>query len=239
MLALLLLLPCVFAQDTGADLFEPLALAEPLPLHGEPWDLEVHSYVLPPQDVSWLESTDAFRSCVLRGTLQPDGAASFELGGCPEAMSPVALEATRRWSIQPAPDAAPEGPTRFEIRYVVRYSETLATMTTHAAIDPGEQAAFEGFAGVPGVKLVHPAGLEKLKQPKLPKASRKAGIEPPLCQVKLAVDPAGEPHDVQVVDCPEGLVEAAAKAARKARYTPRVVDGMTESETITVPVPFR
>jgi hypothetical protein len=239
MLALLLLAPFAFAQDPGADMFEPLSLVEPLPLHGSAWDLEVHSYVLPPQDVSWLESTDAFRSCVIRGSMAPGGVASFELVSCPDAMGPVALEATQRWAIQPAPDAEPEGTTVFEVHYVVRYSETLATMTTHATIDPGTAAAFDGYAGVPGVKLVHGAGLVKLKQPKLPKASKKAGITPPVCQLRVAVDPVGSAGVIDVVECPEGLGASAVKAARKARYTPRVVDGMTESETITVPVPFR
>ena len=236
----LLLAPVVMAQD-AADfaIDEPLALVEPLPLHGEPWALEVHSYVLPPQDVSWLETTDAFRSCVLKGTMSPEGSTSFELGSCPQAMGPVALAATGLWRVMPAPDAETDGSTSFEIRYVVRYSETLATMTTHASLDPGAAAAFDGYTGVPGIKLVHPAQLTKLKQPKLPKASKKAGIEPPLCQVELTVDPVGEPHDVVVVDCPEGLVEAAAKAATRARYSPRVVDGMTEVDEITIAVPFR
>ncbi len=240
LMILLLLTPFSFAQDiSGVLIDEALPLAEPLPLHGEPWDLELHSYVLPPQDVSWLESTDAFRSCVLSGTMSPEGIVSYQLGACPQAMGPVALLATQAWDVAPAPDAEVEGPTRFEIRYVVRYSETLATMTTHATIDPGEQAAFDGYSGVPGIKLVHPAQLTKLKQPKLPKASKKAGITPPLCQVDLSVDPAGEPHGIVVVDCPEGLVEAASKAASKARYSPRVVDGMTEVDEITIAVPFR
>ncbi len=236
----LLLAPALMAQEgAGLDLFEPLPLAEPLPLHGDAWELEVHSYVLPPQDVSWLESTDAFRSCVLKGAMGPDGATTWELGTCPTAMGPVALHATQTWSIQPAADAEPAGTTRFEIRYVVRYSETLATMTTHAAIDPGERAAFAGYRGVPGIKLVHPAELVKLKQPKLPKKSKKAGITPPTCTLQLSVDPAGEPFEIAVIDCPEGLVEAARKAADKARYTPMVVDGMTEVDEITIQVPFR
>lgn len=240
LLALMLLAPGLMAQEEeGLDLFEPIALVEPLPLHGDGWDLEVHSYLLPPQDVAWLESTDAFRSCDLAGTMDPSGAVAWELGTCPQAMGPAALEATRAWRILPAPDAEIEGSTRFVIRYVVRYSETLATMTTHATIDPGARAAFDGYAGVPGVKLVHPASLAKIAQPKLPKASKKAGIVPPACAVRLSVDPVGKPHDATVLDCPEGLVAAAAKAAGKARFTPRVVDGMTEVEELTITVQFR
>lgn len=240
LLTSLLFSPPALAQDAaGVSLFEPLALVEPLPLHGEPWALEVHSYALPPQDVSWLESTDAFRACVMTGTMGTEGTISFELGACPQAMGPVALAATQTWSIQPVPGVEPDGPTRFEIRYVVRYSETLATMTTHATIDPGEEAAFHGYTGVPGIKLVHPARLTKLKQPKLPKASKKAGITPPVCQVELSVDPVGKPHEIAVVDCPEGLVDAARKAVSKARFSPKVVDGMTEVDEITIAVPFR
>ncbi len=240
MFALLLIVPCLFAQEPqGMDAFEPLRLEEPLPLSGSEWALEVHSYVLPPQDVSWLESTDTFRSCILAGTLGPDGAAAYTLQDCPQAMGPVALAATEAWSIQPAPDAEPAGPSVFEIRYVVRYAETLGTMTTHATIDPGAEAAFDGYVGVPGIKLVHPARVTKLKQPKLPKASKKAGITPPICRARLSVDPAGEPHDIAVIDCPEGLVAAARKAVSKARFSPMVVDGMTETDEITIPVPFR
>jgi hypothetical protein len=238
MLPSLLLVSLAFALD-DAPAFEAVPLLEPLPLHGEPWDLEVHAYLLPPQDVSWLESTDAFRGCLLTGNMSPGGAISWELGSCPQAMGPVALEATAAWRIQPAPHSEPEGSTRFEIRYVVRYSETLATMTTHASLDPGAAAAFEGYQGVPGIKLVHPAQLARLKQPKLPKASKKAGIEPPVCQLRVDVQPSGDPGPIAVMDCPEGLVDAAVKAARKARYTPCVIDGMTEQDTITVPVPFR
>jgi hypothetical protein len=224
MLSPLLLCSLALAQDDSLA-FEAVPLVEPLPLHGEPWPLEVHSYVLPPQDVSWLESTDAFRSCVLSGSLTPGGELSLELGTCPQAMGPVALEATKRWRIEPSPDAEPEGSTRFEIRYVVRYAETLAMMTTHASIDPGEQAAFDGYAGVPGIKLVHPAQVTKLGQP--------------TCELRVEVMPSGDAGPIAVIDCPEGLSDAAIKAARKARYTPRVIDGMTEHETITVSVPFR
>jgi hypothetical protein len=238
MLLPLLLCSLSLAQE-GDQAFEAVPLQEPLPLHGEPWPLEVHSYVLPPQDVSWLESTDAFRSCVLTGHLEPGAQPRFELGACPEAMGPVALEATRRWHLEPAPEADPEGPTRFEIRYVVRYSETLAMMTTHATIDPGERAAFDGYAGVPGVKLVHPARLTRIGQPRMPRAARKAGIEPATCQLRVDVQPSGDPGPIAVIECPDGLSDAAIGAARKARYTPRVIDGMTEHETISVPVPFR
>jgi hypothetical protein len=238
MLPLLLSVALCSAQEVAPG-FEPIPLQEPLPLRGDPWDLEVLAYTLPPQDVSWLESTDAFRSCTLRGTMGPDGALSWELGDCPQAMGPAALAATQAWRLAPAPDAEPTGSTALEIRYVVRYADALATMTTHAAIDPGAAAAFDGWVGVPGIKLVHPPQISGIKRPKLPKASRKAGIEPPLCSVRVELDPTAAPLEVRVLDCPEGLVEAAAKAARKARYTPLVVDGMTEAGSLELTVAFR
>ncbi len=236
MLTLLLACPLLLAQEPDLG---PVGLPEPLPIHGEPWDLELRAYLLPPQDVSWLTTTDAFRSCVLSGSLVADGSPSFEVVRCPEPMVGAAMEATRRWSFVPAPDAEPSGATRFEVQYVVRYAEQLGTMTTHVALDPGADAAFDGAVGVPGIKLVHPAQVVKSKPAKLPKKARKAGLEPQPCTVGLSVDPVGKPQQLVALDCPEDLRPAAIKAASKYRYTPRVVDGMTEVEEIRVTVDFR
>ena len=234
--ALILACPLLMAQqpDLGA-----VPLAEPLPVRGDPWDLELHAYLLPPQDVSWLTTTDPFRACVLAGTLAAGGQPAFEVVRCPEPMVPAALEATAQWRFEPSPGADTQASTRFEVQYVVRYAEQLGTMTTHVTLDPGAEAAFDGAVGVPGIKLVHPAQLTKAKQAKLPRSARKAGVQPQECTVQLSVDPVGKPKQLVALDCPEVLRAAAVMAATKFRYSPRVVDGMTEVQQLEVQVSFR
>ena len=242
LLALLLLVP-LHAQDevpAGSDLaFEPTALTEPLPLHGDPWDLQVLAFLVPPQDPAWLTSTDPFRNCVLDGTLEPGGDPAWRVRDCPEPMVPAALAAAAVWRLVAADPEQARGPTRFELRFVVRYAEQLATMTAHAALDPGAEEAFAGAIGVPGVKLVHPAALQRLKPPRVPRAARKAGIAAQTCSAALVVDPAGRARGIRVDGCPEALVPAAQRAAQKARYSPRVVDGMTEEQELAIEVAFR
>ncbi len=241
--SLVLACPLLFAQEPTHGASVPdlgaLRLEEPLPVRGDPWDLELLAYLLPPQDVSWLTTTDPFRSCVLAGSFVVGTAPSFEVRSCPEPMVSAALGASQLWQFAAAPDADAQGTTHFEIRYVVRYAEMLGTMTTHVTLDPGADAAFEGVVGVPGIKLVHPAQLTKAKQPKLPRSARKAGLEPQECTVGLSVDPVGKPKQLVALDCPEPLRAAAVKAATKYRYSPRVVDGMTEVQELEVTVSFR
>jgi hypothetical protein len=241
-LLLLVLLPAQ-AQELPAPspdiAYDTVDLAEPLPLHGDPWDLRVTRFVLPPQDVSWLTTTDVFRACVLTGTLVAGSEPTWQVGECPEPMVPAAQAAVALWRFEPAEGAVSESPTRFEVRFIVRYSEQFATMTTHAALDPGEEAAFDGAEGVPGVKLAHPAAVARLKAPKVPGKARKAGIEPQACPVVLMVEPDGRAAQPDASACPEALREAAIKTVTHARYRPRVVDGMTEEQKLTVEVHFR
>ncbi|MFH1468292.1 MAG: energy transducer TonB [Pseudomonadota bacterium] len=242
-LLLLALLPAQ-AQEPPVEpmidiAYDAVVLSDPLPLRGDPWDLVVTRFVLPPQDVSWLTTTDVFRACVLEGTLAPGAEPTWQVRECPEPMVPAAQAAVALWRFAPAPGAEAEGPTRFELRFVVRYAEQLATMTTHAQLDPGTEAAFDGAEGVPGVKLAHPAALVKLKAPKVPGKAKKAGVAPQACDVVLMVEPNGEVAQPDAAACPEALREAAIKAATRARYSPRVVDGMTEEQKLTVEVSFR
>jgi hypothetical protein len=154
-------------------------------------------------------------------------------------MVPAARAAVAQWRFAPAEGAEADGPTRFELRFVVRYSEQFATMTTHAQLDPGERAAFDGAVGVPGVKLAHPAAVVKLKAPKIPGKARKAGVAPQVCPVVLMVEPNARAAQPDASACPEALREAAVEAVSRARYRPRVVDGMTEEQKLTVEVKFR
>lgn len=219
--------------------YDAVEISEPLPLRGDPWDLVVTRFVLPPQDVSWLTTTDVFRACVLEGTLSPGAEPTWQVRECPEPMVPAAQAAAAVWRLEPAEGAAAEGPTRFELRFVVRYSEQFATMTTHAQIDPGAEAAFDGAAGVPGVKLAHAAALRKLKPPKVPGEAKKAGVGPQACDVVVRVEPNGRAALPDASACPQALREAAVKAVTRARFSPRVVDGMTEEQKLTVTVSFR
>ncbi len=234
---LLLALAPAVAQDLAPG-FEAVTLQEPLPLHAEPWPLLVQAWLLPPQDPAWLTSTDPFRSCVLLGSFLPGAQVEFEVIGCPEPMVDAALQASRAWRFAPADPQQVSGSTEFELRYVVRYSEQLATMTTHAALDPGREQAFDGAVGVPGIKLVHPAGVERERSARLPRRARKAALEPQPCSVDLVVDPVGSPAQPVLVECHELLAHKALKLASKWRFTPRVVDGMTEPQELSIQVEF-
>lgn len=218
---------------------EPVGLDPPLPLAGDPWSAEVVAYALPAQDPAWLTDAARFRSCTVAVVLQPDGTAEPAAEACPEPMVAAALDATRLWRLRPVDGEAPEGSTRVLVHYVVRYDATIGTMTLHAQIDPGAEAAFRGERGAPGVKLVHPAAAVREVHPKLPGSARKAGLGPTTCRLRVGVDGAGDAHAITVEDCPEALTAHAEKTVGKWRFSPFVTDGMSAPAEVVVEVVYR
>ncbi|MBN1337290.1 MAG: energy transducer TonB [Deltaproteobacteria bacterium] len=220
---------------------EPSEPEEPFPVDGWPWDARVLAFLLPVQDVSWLTDDAPFHTCSVNVTwaagTEPVARA---MPDCHPPMVGPCEAATRRWRFEPLDASAAEGETRFAIRYVYRYSEQVGATTLHVEVDPGEVAAFDGWVGPPGVKLVHPARVRKEVTPRLPRSARKAGMGAGACPVTLTVDPGGRPREIRArEECPEVLREAGLEAASRWRFSPRVVDAVTAPETLTVVVAFR
>ncbi len=243
LLTLLLLAPLTEAA-LGEEGEPDLALQaarpeEPIPIAAQPWPVVATAYLLPPQDPAWLTSEDPFRSCAVELRYEPARSLEVQVGSCPETMAEAAAAASRAWRFEPAEGAAPQGATRISLSYVVRYDATLGVMTQHVALDPGEEAAFEGAVGPPGVKLVHPVRVLRQRTGKLPRAARKAGLEPGSCRVRLVVDPAGKPGSFETLECGELVSLAAARTAARWRFSPRVVDGVTEPERLTIEVELK
>lgn len=204
---------------------EPAAPVEPVQVAAVPWAARVTGYRVPRPDPAWLIDEAPWRSCTVAVRLRPDGTFDAEAAACPEPMVAAMVDTTRSWSFAPV-EPAVQGPTAFEVRYVVRYEAAIGAMTIHAEVDPGEARAFAGDRGSPGLKLVHPAALQKGRGPK--------GGGDDACRLRLTVDGRGRVARTEVLECPEPLREAAEKATRKWRYTPRIEDGVTMPEVVDV-----
>jgi hypothetical protein len=233
------LLAAALADDAAAP-------DHPLPIDAEPYDVRVVAYLVPPPDVAWITSeAPAFR-CSLEVTYEPAGETG--VGGvgatpsaCPDVMVAPLSGATAGWRFEPV-DPASKGPTKFAVHWVLRYTPTIGVMTLSAEVDPGEEAAFAGETGVPGVKLVREARPKKEVHPKLPKSAAKAGVAAgATCALHVTVDASGRvaaPAPAEA-GCPEALMAAGTKAAKKWRFSPKVVDGLVEATDLDLVVTFR
>lgn len=230
-LAPLVLLPLALAQDVSVP-------PEPIPVEGVPVSVVVVAYLIPPQDPAWLTDAAQFRTCRVQVTFAPDAPVEATPLSCPEPMGTAVTQATRDWEYRLA-DKASTDATRFTVEWVFRYEEKLGLTTLHAEVDPGEDMAFTGVVGPPGVKLVHPAAVRKEVRARVPRKARKAGIEATPCAGRAELDQAGGPVRVEWTSCPDELRSAAGKALSKWSFTPRVVDGFTERDLVPVTVTFK
>jgi hypothetical protein len=213
---------------------EPTPVAEPFPIEAPPGAVEVSAYALPVPDEAWITEDVAIFRCTIQVTLSVAGPNGSAARPCPPGMAEAAIAATAAWRFLPAADPAA---TRFSIDYVLHYQRALAVMTLHAEVDPGEDAAFSGLHGPPGVELVHAARASKEVHPKLPRSAREqVGTR---CPVRFTVDGGGRPAAVEVLDCPPTLIDASARAAAKWVFTPRVVDGISEADEVRADVVWR
>lgn len=206
----------------------PTAPGEPVTIAADPAPVRVTGYFLPRHDPAWITDEAPTRSCTVAVRLAPDGALEVTPRTCPEPMPAAMVAATRAWTFGPV-----DAPTTFEVRYVVTYSELIAAMMLHAEVDPGEERAFAGDRGSPGLRLVHPARLVASKP------ARAKGVAPARCTLRLTIDGNGRVARWEPLDCPVALRPAAQKALRRWRYTPRIEDAMTMPERVDVEVPFR
>ena len=228
------------ADDGSPDLaLEAARPEEPIPIDAQPWPVLATAYLLPPQDPAWLTSEDPFRSCEVQLLFEPARPLEVKVGSCPATMVEAAAAASLAWRFEPSEAGAGSGATCISLCYVVRYDATLGLMTLHVAVDPGEEAAFDGTVGPPGVKLVRPARVLRQRAGRLPRAARKAGLEPGSCALRLVVDPAGKPGSFETLECGELVSLAAARAAARWRFAPRVADGVTEPERLTIEVELK
>ncbi len=220
---------------------EPSVPDDPLPIDAWPWDVRATAFLLPVQDVAWLTDDAPFHTCPVDVTWTLAGApVALTAADCHPPMAAPCEAATRAWRLEPGDPSAAVGETRFTVRYVYRYSEKVGTTTLHAEVDPGGEAAFLGSVGPPGIKLVHPARATREVTPRLPRAARKAGLAAGACPVDLTVDPGGRPTNARArAECPEPLRAEGVRAASRWRFSPRVVDAVTEPEALTVVVAFR
>lgn len=190
---------------------------EPLPIVGDPAPTTVIAYALPRPDPAFLESEARFHVCEVRVDWGPTPA--YEAPACTEAFGPAALAAARQWSFGE--------PARVRLRFLLRYEEAIGTLSTSAEIDPGRKEAFAGVIGAPGLRMVHPA------EPRRPIRLKQKDLAPGSCRVRVAVDAAGRVREATSVDCAEN---AAVEAAKKAKFWPRVVDGVTQPDEVVVEV---
>jgi hypothetical protein len=209
----------------------------PLPIEGAPWSVQATAYAVPPPDPAWITTEERFHTCRVLVALLKGSEPRYTPVDCPETFAAAAVAATSQWKFEPPADAS--GETTFEIDYVARYEEKLGSLSIHAEVDPGEDEAFAGAVGAPGVKLVHPAKPTKTYSPKVPGPARKAGVQPTTCPARVQLDTRGKVAQVELGECPEALRAAAEAAALKWRFTPRVVDANTEPDVVPIEIAFR
>lgn len=198
---------------------------DPLPIEGSNYNAQITGFELPPQDPAYFEDYTVF--CDIRITHNIGFDTQYSALDCPINMVEPAIEASKKWIFEFPNDAT--GKSDFKIRFIARYESKISLMTLHSQIDPGYKAAFEGFTGVPGLKLVHPAEILRSKPGKAKKEA------PYKCQVNLTVDYDGKPINIKP-DCMQ--IKAVQKALKKWKFSPRVVDGITEQEELTVEISF-
>lgn len=229
-----LLLALAHAAEPAAPT-DAIAIDPPLPITGLPWDVVATAYALPVADASWIVSEAPVHTCTVAVTFTAgDTPVAVAGADCPPAMADPCVAATRAWRFLPAEDAVAVVPTRFVVRYEARYEDKLGTLTLHAEVDPGREAAFAGAEGVPGVWLVHPATPKKPVVAKLPR-----GAEAASCTFVATLDTRGRVAETAPKDCPEPLARAAAAAVLRSRWSPLVVNGAALPATVLAEVRFR
>lgn len=231
-----LLLGSAFASAALASADKGIPLDPPLPLAAQPWQATITAWDLPPQRAEYLTEQVEELRCQLQLDIQPDGSHSTTVLTCPETMADAALEATGRWSFAAA---EAEQPTRARLDYVLRYNHSLGSLTLHAEIDPGAQAALAGVEGRPGLRLVHEASPVKPLERKLPRKARKAGLDTTTCHLRARVGTSGRVLETLVVECPEQLSADAAKRVSKARFSPTRVDGLRQEDVVEVDITYQ
>jgi hypothetical protein len=245
LLALLLALgaPLARAEEPAAEAPHPdeaSVLEEPFPVQAGGTVPRVLAYALPRPDPAWFTDERFERICALRVNLAPDASFSVQELACPAEALASSLETSSRWRFAFLEGEAPKEPVSLVLRFVQRYEEKVQVLTMHAELDPGRKAAFEGVNGPPGVKLVHPAEAMSVPTAKIPSKARKAGQGPGVCRVAARVDPDGRARDpVLAADCPDPLDLVVANSVAKARFLPRVVDGLKEPELVEFSVEYR
>ena len=221
----------VAAQDVSVP-------PEPIPIVGTPVSVLAVAYLLPPQDPAWLTDAARFRTCTVEVLFAPEAPIEAKPLDCPEPMGAAVAKATSEWEFKAA-RPADTGLTRFRVDWIFRYEEKFGFTTLHAEVDPGEENAFSGMAGPPGVKLVHPARVEKEVRAKVPRKAKKRGVVAENCTGQVELDPLGGPVRVEWTTCPDSLRESAGKALTKWTFAPRVVDGVTDADLLLVEVMFK
>lgn len=211
---------------------------EPIPVAGKPVPVQATAYLLPAQDPAWLTDEARFRTCTVQVTWAPEAPAEVSVPGCPQPFGDAMAAATRSWEFRTA-ERGESSLTKFQVVWVLRYEERLGFMTLHAEVDPGREAAFEGRSGPPGVKLVHPAEVDREVRAKMPRKVRRKGVDKGPCQGRVEVAPDGLADRVEWESCPDALRESAGKALSKWRFSPRVVDGVTDTDVVSVQVVFK
>lgn len=219
---------------------------EPFPLQSDQGLLRVVAYALPPTDVSWITDERFERRCTLNARFALDSTLTVEPADCSSQALPSCLDAARRWRfewVEPPPAVEPPLPSpvgSFQLTFVLRYEEKVQVLTMHAIVDPGKESAFEGASGPPGVKLAHSSETTREVPVKLSGKQRKQGMVAGSCAATVRVDPDGRARDpILAADCPDPLDQALAKAISKWRFSPRVVDGVTEPELRTLTLTWR
>ncbi|RME22549.1 MAG: hypothetical protein D6798_15560 [Deltaproteobacteria bacterium] len=230
-----LLLP-LSACALEAFALDGIALDPPQPIRGDPVDAAAVAWDLPRQDPAWLTDDTETLRCTVVMDIAADGGHVDHADDCPEAMRIDAIDAASRWRF--APLAGAEA-TRVTVTFVVRYSAPLSTMTLHAELDPGVEAARAGLAGRPGLRLVHEGGLVAPLVRRMPRAARKAGLPDTTCHLRARVTRGGQASQVLVEDCPPELATDAQKRVLRARFEPTLVDGQPQEDVLDVTVSYQ
>lgn len=194
-----------------------------VPLAGDAAPLTVTAYTLVKPDPALLTTEDRFHTCLVRVTWTPPDVVDAVADGCPDAFGAAAVDAARTWTFTGTVA------THAVLTFVLRYEEAIGTLNTTAELDPGAEAALAGERGPPGIRLVHPA------TPKQPLTTKGTGT----CTVRVTVDAKGKAGTPQPQACTEPLATAAAKAATKAKWVPRIEEGVATTSTVDVVVTGR
>lgn len=98
-----------------------------------------------------------------------------------------------------------------------------------------------GKVGGTGVRVMHHSEVEVKKRvdPEYPKAARDANLGDQRCLVKVKIDEAGTPYDVQVENCPKVFHTATIESIMKWRWYPPKVGKDKVKAQITIGVNYK
>lgn len=148
---------------------------------------------------------------------------------CDASVRDASVGAIASWVVDPSENRQPnEIYARFVVTF--RYGDDGAP---RVVVDDRDLVTAPGRPLPPSVGTFTPPQLLKQEPPR-PVDGAKGE-----CRLRVALDPAGKPDDVEPIECPPELADSAIRAVSRWRWSPPTIDGQRVGTSTDVMVRFR